>query len=157
MEHKRVFSKRNIFKLNEKGLTLIELLAVIAILGIISVIAVISITRVIQDSKDRAFVGNALALKEAGHLFLKTEHINGNSPPNVITYQMLYDSGFLDEFKDPDTEEYLEPSDKTFVVVSGLSITAVCLRGKKRNLCSYQGVNSPVPVNKLSVKLIQNN
>ncbi|MEH7504257.1 type II secretion system protein [Neobacillus drentensis] len=98
-----------------ESLTLIELLAVIAILSIVSTFAVISISRVIQDSKDRAFVGNAFALKESANLFLKSELIHESVPPEVISYQTLYETGFLDEFKDPDTGRYPESSVNSFV------------------------------------------
>ena len=143
-------------RFNEKGLTLIELLAVLVILGIVAAIAIISISRVIQDSKDRAFVANALALKEAANLFLRQESVH-DSFPSKITYKMLYDSDYIDEFKDPDTNDYLSPTDQTFVIVKDQKIDAVCLQGTKRNLCSYQGENTPVPFNKLSVELISSN
>ena len=140
--------------MNQKGLTLIELLAVIVILSIVSTISVVSISRVIQDSKDRAFVGNAFALKEAANLFLKSEIIKGSIPPDVITYQTLFETGFIDEFKDPDTGSYPEASDNSFVEVKGAEITHVCLRGEKRNLCTYNGNISAIPIKELSVELI---
>ncbi len=144
-------------KLNQAGLTLIELLAVIAILGIVSTIAVISISRVIQDSKDRAFVGNAFALKDAANLYLKEEIINGKVPPSVITYKDLYDSDYLDEFIDPDTKKYLKASADTFVTITDEKITAVCLVGEERNLCSNGGANTPIPFVNLSPELISDN
>ena len=45
---------------NEKGLTLIELLAVIVILGIIAAIAVPAIGNIVNDSRDKAIVSDAL-------------------------------------------------------------------------------------------------
>jgi len=140
--------------MNQNGLTLIELLAVIAILGILSTIAVISISRVIQDSKDRAFVGNAFALKDAAKLFLKSETINGSVPSNVITYQTLFEAGFLDEFRDPDTGGYPEASDESYVEVTGEKITRICLKGENRNLCIYNGKSSAIPIKEVSVDLI---
>ena len=44
---------------NEKGLTLIELLAVIVILGIVAAIAVPAIGNVINNSKDKALLADA--------------------------------------------------------------------------------------------------
>jgi len=44
---------------NEKGLTLIELLAVIVILGIIAAIAVPAIGNIISNSKDKALLADA--------------------------------------------------------------------------------------------------
>lgn len=50
---------------NEKGLTLIELLAVIVILGIIAAIAIPMIGNVVQDSRDKADVNEALNIISA--------------------------------------------------------------------------------------------
>ncbi|MCA0147427.1 type II secretion system GspH family protein [Rossellomorea vietnamensis] len=53
---------------NERGLTLVELLAVIVILGIIAAIAVPSIGAVIKNSKDDAKVAEALQIIDAARL-----------------------------------------------------------------------------------------
>ena len=47
---------------NQRGLTLIELLAVIVILGIIAAIAVPSIGNVIDSSKEKATVSEAIQI-----------------------------------------------------------------------------------------------
>ncbi|WP_042354913.1 prepilin-type N-terminal cleavage/methylation domain-containing protein [Bacillus rubiinfantis] len=140
----------------EGGFTLVELLAVLVILGIISIIAIISVSRVIQDATDRAFVANAYALKEAANLYLRSESINDRIP-SLISYKTLYEADYLDEMKDPDTDNYLTPTDETYVVASGQTITAVCLQGERRNLCSYQEKNQPIPFNKLSATFLSMN
>jgi type IV pilus assembly protein PilA len=144
-------------RLDQKGLTLIELLAVLVIIGIISTIAVISISRVMADAKDRAFVGNAYALRDAGNLYLKQKILDGNGLTENITYSDLYDSDYIDEIKDPDTGRYLSSSNPSYIQVSGEMITGVCFIGEERNLCTYKGVTGPIPVKDLSVELIQNN
>ncbi|WP_374054413.1 type II secretion system protein [Rossellomorea sp. FM04394] len=53
---------------NERGLTLVELLAVIVILGIIAAIAVPSIGGVIKNSKEDAKVAEALQIIDAARL-----------------------------------------------------------------------------------------
>jgi type IV pilus assembly protein PilA len=53
---------------NERGLTLVELLAVIVILGIIAAIAVPSIGGVIKNSKEDAIVAEALQIIDAARL-----------------------------------------------------------------------------------------
>ncbi|QTC43676.1 type II secretion system protein [Bacillus sp. V3] len=56
------------FLKNDKGLTLVELLAVIVILGIIAAIAVPSIGKIIDNSKDDAKVAEALQIISAAKL-----------------------------------------------------------------------------------------
>ncbi|MDW0112385.1 type II secretion system protein [Sporosarcina saromensis] len=53
---------------NEKGLTLVELLAVIVILGIIAAIAVPSIGKVIDNTKDKAILADASNILSATKL-----------------------------------------------------------------------------------------
>jgi len=66
-----------IFK-NEKGLTLIELLAVIVLLGIIAAIAVPSIGGVIENSKKNADVESISLLKDTAVRYLYDVDPDGN-------------------------------------------------------------------------------
>ncbi|NYF25019.1 prepilin-type N-terminal cleavage/methylation domain-containing protein [Sporosarcina sp. JAI121] len=54
---------------NEKGLTLVELLAVIVILGIIAAIAIPSIGNVVQSSREKAVIVDAQNVLAAGNLY----------------------------------------------------------------------------------------
>ncbi|WP_082795300.1 type II secretion system protein [Alkalihalobacillus trypoxylicola] len=54
---------------NERGLTLVELLAVVVILGIIAAIAVPSIGMIIENSKKDAAVSNAQQILNAAQLY----------------------------------------------------------------------------------------
>lgn len=153
--NKAVLRKR--VRWNQKGLTLIELLAVIVILGIISAIAIVAIGKVISDTRDRAFVGNALALREASNFYIKQEKLSGNSTPSVITYKQLADANFISVFKDPDTGESIEPNEGTYVLVTGEVATDVCLIGEKRNLCTNENGTKNIPFEKLSSALITTN
>ncbi|MFC5733687.1 type II secretion system protein [Cytobacillus gottheilii] len=136
-------------RLNEKGLTLIELLAVIVILGIVAAIAVMSITNVIQKARDQAFVGNAIALKEAADFYIRHELTSGGTLQASVSYKALEEQQFIDAFKDPHSGDLLEPSDDTYVVITGESATAVCLKGTEKNLCTYNGAENAIPISEL--------
>lgn len=58
---------------NEKGLTLIELLVVIVILGIIAAIAVVSIGGIINNTKEKAKVTEAVQIINAAKLSHSTD------------------------------------------------------------------------------------
>ena len=61
---------------NQKGLTLVELLAVIVILGIIAAIAVPAVANIIENSRKDAHVANAESLYNAARLAVVSENLN---------------------------------------------------------------------------------
>ncbi len=76
---------------NEKGLTLIELLAVIVILAIVAAIAVPAIGNIINNSRVDAIKSDAInAINAAGLYFIE------NSNDNDVTVQELQNAGFLE-------------------------------------------------------------
>ncbi|MCM3692254.1 type II secretion system protein [Neobacillus niacini] len=141
---------------NQKGYSLVELLAVIVILGIISSVGIISMTKVIAMTKDQAFVGNAITLKDAAHLYLKDEEIQGN-PYADITYDKLLQLNYLDKIKDPFTGGFIPEDNKTFIRITDKKISGVCFYGNTHNLCTKDGVKEPIPIDQLSVDLIKPN
>ncbi|WP_425265919.1 prepilin-type N-terminal cleavage/methylation domain-containing protein [Anoxybacillus pushchinoensis] len=85
---------------NEKGLTLIELLAVIVILGIIAAIAIPSIGGIINKSKDDAKIAEGIQIINAAKLYMTAN--TPSSFPATLTEDDL--NSYLDNVKDDDYE-----------------------------------------------------
>jgi prepilin-type N-terminal cleavage/methylation domain-containing protein len=133
---------------NQKGYSLVEVLAVIVILGFIASIGLLSISNVIAKSKDKTFVNNALTIVHAADLYLNNERMEDKNSVTKITYADLYNLNFINKFHDPYTGEVLTPSEKTYVEVADGKITKVFINGENRNLYSE--------IDKISVDLIKN-
>lgn len=89
---------------SEKGLTLVELLAVIVILAIIAIIAVVSISQILNNVKADTHLANARNVLEAG----KLAHMTAASPTGEFhgakSYSLkeIADAGYLSsELKSP--------------------------------------------------------
>src|SRR5690625_1575413 len=86
---------------NERGLTLVELLAVVVILGIIGTIAFVSIGNVIDNSKKDAHIANAQQLISAAKLY----EANGETiDSSGVESDVLIEKGFLAPLIDPWTK-----------------------------------------------------
>lgn len=77
---------------NEKGLTLVELLAVIVILGIIAAIAVPSIGNIIENSRFKAIKGDAQTILSAANMYYAE-----SEDKNVVTLATLKSKGFIND------------------------------------------------------------
>lgn len=99
---------------NQKGLTLVELLAVVVILGIIAAIAVPSIANIIDNSKKDAHVANAEQMIGAARLAVAAndnklwgtadKDNDSADEANRITMKDLVDAGYLEAaIEDPDS------------------------------------------------------
>ncbi|WP_027725119.1 prepilin-type N-terminal cleavage/methylation domain-containing protein [Tuberibacillus calidus] len=64
---------------NQKGFTLVELLAVIVILGIIAAIAIPAIGHIINKTDDKAKVSEAVQIIDAAKLYVASEGIDSNT------------------------------------------------------------------------------
>lgn len=84
---------------NQRGLTLIELLAVIVILAIIAAIAAVAIGNVIQNSKDKGALSDAVAVINGA----KIAHMDGYCEAGD-SCDNLADGGFVESsIEDADT------------------------------------------------------
>jgi len=81
---------------NQKGLTLVELLAVIVILGVIAAIAVPSIGGIINNTKKSADVQSEALIKDAAERFAyDTGKTSSQSPLTVNIQTDLVATGYL--------------------------------------------------------------
>ncbi len=106
---------------NQKGLTLIELLAVIVILGIIAAIAVPAIGGIIDNSKRDAHAANAIQMINAAKLAVvgDSEARPANGQSTYLSLGWLVAQGYLEEVRDPDgTEDNYEPGSDGIVNVA---------------------------------------
>jgi type IV pilus assembly protein PilA len=138
---------RNILK-NEKGLTLIELLAVVVILGIISAIAVPSIGGLIDNSKKDAHVANAQQMVSSARLAITADSTLLEVENSYLTLAYLVKQEYLESVSDPDGGSYkdggtgsneavqtTEPGAKqSYVVITNGKVTAVKLFNGKRGI-----------------------
>src|SRR5690606_15068474 len=77
---------------NEKGMTLIELLAVIVIIAIIAAIAIAAIGNIIENSRVGAIKSDALNIMSAGELFFID-----NPNESRVDLDVLKDKDFVDD------------------------------------------------------------
>ncbi|MEK6454894.1 type II secretion system protein [Caldifermentibacillus hisashii] len=72
---------------NQKGMTLVELLAVLVIIGIIAAIAVPMIGNVIQNSKERAVLSDASSIISGAQLAYANDEGDEDTASDGITYK----------------------------------------------------------------------
>ena len=96
-------------KLNNKGFSIIEVLAVIIIIGVIATIAAPSVQKYIGGSKLTTFIAYEDSMEDAaknavldciGNNSYKCE-LPGKGETNEISLSYLIEEGFIDEFKPP--------------------------------------------------------
>jgi type IV pilus assembly protein PilA len=88
---------------NQRGLTLVELLAVVVILGIIAAIAVPNIGKLIEKTKDDAKVAEGLQIINAAKLYTNTNKLTFDSQTVTATITAAQLADNLDNVKDQGT------------------------------------------------------
>ncbi|MHC0037474.1 type II secretion system protein [Pseudoneobacillus sp. C159] len=108
---------------NQRGLTLVELLAVVVILGIIAAIAVPNIGGLINNTKKDAREANAIQLVDAAKLYVNTgvEKVPTGATGLDVTLEKLKNNGLIEgELVDPLTDaKYDLKLTKVNIVKSG--------------------------------------
>jgi len=121
---------------NQKGLTLIELLAVIVVLGIIMAIAVPSVMGVIEKSKLEADNASWMVIKEAGLRYAMANQIL-ESDTGLSIQEKLVNEGYLNEMPKPKSGKISEFTTFDIVVTSNTIVINVYGKDKK-------GDNTPI-------------
>ena len=83
---------------NEKGLTLIELLAVIVILAIIAAIAIPAIGSMIENSKIKAMKSDAVNIISAANLYYSDGNVDIFNDENELAVEYVGDSGQFTDY-----------------------------------------------------------
>jgi len=88
---------------NNKGFSMIELLAVIAILGVIAIMGIVGYGRYLERSRKNAFenMGKTLYESTKSYFIYNSELLPTTGTPTTIIAQDLVDAGFTEYLTNP--------------------------------------------------------
>lgn len=137
---------------SQKGMTLIELLAVVVILAILALIAIPSIGGLIDNTKKDAHVANAQQMVSSARLAIASEQKFTTKDDNTtintkIDLKQLVEGNYIENMEDPDKLGY--DLDFSFVVIKEGIVTDVKLVNAERGVVKGDQ-NDPVPINELN-------
>lgn len=125
---------------NQKGLTLVEVLAVIVILGIIAAIAIPAVNTMIDKSRDEAHRANAQLIIDSARMYVTVEDLLGGGVNETeVTAEDLVNKGYLAKLPtDPDNKGNTYHPEQTKVTVkrdqtSGVISYAITLTSANGN------------------------
>jgi len=112
---------------NQKGLTLIELLAVIVVLGIVMAIAVPSVMGVIEKSRLEADKASLMVVKEAGLRYAMVNQVS-QTQTGLSIQNELVDKGYLNSMPELKSGKFKEFT--TFDIEVNQNTITIKVKGK---------------------------
>ena len=118
---------RNLLR-NNKGVTLIEILAVIVILGVVAAVAVPTIGNLIEDRREKAALSEWTSLQEGASLFVLDDDVD-NDNNGEFSLEELINSGYLENFNS-EISVHVSASRRVIIIDDYSSITFNAVTGE---------------------------